>query len=231
MRSKAERLQKRQERLELRAQMMQMVEEANSLRDEAAEKMDGVRLSYRLEAPWADARFLLMSAGMALLAMVVIGTFSWVLDNNSVIADVMTIALVVGFLKMSFERNRPYKAEEHEEVYCVNQNHYAVLVQDLNRLKAGIAEYDRQYAEQEEYIQKFRERVIEVEDFGGSVESHLKAGDFHARVKIVTAMNEVNCRLKFNQKGYTQLLDIMRFFNEQPVYSRVNTGVVAEPLD
>ncbi len=47
----------KKEKAELRLRMMQMVDEANSLRDEAAEKLYDVPKGYKLNGAWDSIRF------------------------------------------------------------------------------------------------------------------------------------------------------------------------------
>ncbi len=43
------------------------------------------------------------------------------------------------------------------------------------------------------------------------VEEHTR--DYYARIKMATEMNDVDCRLRFNETGYEQLTGILNFFN------------------
>lgn len=206
---------KKQENVALCYRMQQMVNEANLLRNEAARKLYDVPKGYKLITRRDEILF-----GFALFACVVLtfgglGLFVWCLDNDwwpGII--VFLVALGVGLMKAAAYKNRPYRVEEHVQDYYVSQVHYEALKTELKRLQTGIVDYDRQYAEQEEYIQKFKERRLDIEDYGGSMWLILKANDFHAIVKATLGLDEIDARLNFSETGYNQLLDTIEFLNQ-----------------
>lgn len=221
MRSREEMLQKKQEQVELRAQMTKMVDEANSLRDEAAEKMYEVPLGYELESEHEFARFCLFSVVLVALAVITMLLFGWFLEHNCTL-QASLIAFVIGvcFVRSAAVKNRPYHIEEHEQSYCVNQNHYDSLSRELERLKSGIAEYDQQYAERKEYIDEFKRLQPEVGDFG-SMQLTMKAGNFKAHIVIKLDMDEFDCKLELDEGGVIQLNDILGYCNgHAPVGAR-----------
>lgn len=210
---------KKEEKAELHYKMMQMVEEANSLRDEAAEKMYSVPKGYKLNGAWDDIRFYLTMVLDVALCVGFMRLFWWSLsDGEDVLHIAVAVACVmllgIGFVKAGAAKNRPYRVEEHLQDYYASEAHCGALAEELNRLRAGIADYNRQYEEKKEYIQKFRERQPEVGDYG-SLAVVLKANDFHAQVKMTAPMDEVDCRLEIDETGYKQLIDFLDLFDNR----------------
>lgn len=207
----------KEEKAKLRYKMARIVDEANSLRDEAAEKMYDVPKGYKLNSIWDDVFFWLMEIAAVALGFGYLALFWWSLNGRGMVHTLVLIGCIVILGTWAVvgcnARQRPYRVEEHVRDYYVNEIHYADLAKELVRLKTGIADYNRQYSEREEYIQKFTKKCIEavVEDYG-SMELVLKANDFHVRVSMATATDEVNCRLELGKDGYKQLLAIIEFF-------------------
>lgn len=203
----------------LKNKMSQMVDEANSLRGEAAEKLYDVPKAYNLVTMKSEIRSCFLMFMAVALSLGFLSLFMWSLTPESedvahiTVAIVCTVLIVAGMMWASVMKSQPYKPEEHEQVYYVNNLHYGLLQDELKRLKHGIADYDRQYAEQEEYILKFREYYQESEDFGGRLELVLKANDFHAHVTAKTDTDEIDCRLKFDQTGYEHLVSLVEILN------------------
>lgn len=207
----------KKEKAELRLKMIRMVNEANSLRDEAAEKLYDVPKGYKLMGARDSIRFWLMSVLCVGLSLGFLRLLEWSMDGGEDVAHIAVaiacmLFLGIGMVKASAAKNRPYKVEEHMQDYYANEVHCNALAEELERLKTGIADYDRQYEEQKEYIQKFIDHHQEVGDYGCMI-IVLKANDFHARVKMTAEMDDVDCRLKFNETGYKQLTDLLNFFN------------------
>lgn len=203
----------KEEQAKLRAEMQEMVDELNELRDEAAEKVGDVPKSYKLNTWKDDMKFWLGFFGLALVGVMAVATFMWCLEHEVWLGIVAYI--VVSFYAMLFVdayRRRPYMVEEHVHDYWANDVHYNSAAKELKRLKEGIAEYDRLYEEKKEYIQKFEECIPEVGDFGSLI-LVLKASGFYALLKMRDALNEVNCRLEFDEGGHEILMSNIRFFN------------------
>jgi len=202
---------------DLRCKMAPMIAEANALRSEAAEKMYDVPKGYKLIGVWDDIRCCLMMIVDVVLCIGFLMLFRWSLSGDDVVhivgAIVCVTALGISMMLASVAKNRPYKVKEHVREYYANDAYYNDLVQELERLKTGIAQYDQQYKEREKYIQKFRNIATEIEDYGGALRLVMKAGDFHAHVKMSDNKNQIDCRLKFTKDGYNQLLDLIKLID------------------
>lgn len=195
--------------------MKAMVDEANVLRDEAAEKLYEVPKAYKLNTLKDEACFYLTIVACLGFALGFMALFYWAMDGEHIGASVFCVAILgVGMIVASIAKNRPHKVEEATEDYFVNGSHYVALVTELERLKAGIADYDRQYEEQKEYISRFESCRAEIEKYG-SLKLILKANDFHAQVKITTTITEMNCRLLFDEDGYRRLKNIIELFDNE----------------
>lgn len=209
-----EKLRKKKERADLIYRMTQMVNEANSLRDEAAEKMYDVPKGYELFTAQKIACLWLKMGVCIMIALGGLWLVKQAFDGDFVImACVFILALGCTMMATYISKNRPYRIEENEQDYCVNAAHCEALEAELKRLKAGIAQYDQEYEERKEYIQKFEDFCPEVNDWGRLLFT-FKAGNFHARLKIRTGMDEVDCRLDFDEDGYKRLTDTIDWFNK-----------------
>lgn len=229
-REKEEKVMRSKEKSEMFRQMRSMVDEANALRDEAAEKIYAVPKAYRLSILEDEVCYALIMVVYLGFALGFMALFKWAMEGDHIGVSVFcTILLSVGILTTSVARNRSCKAEETMEVrsinrkaeetmdvYYVNECCCVALATELRRLKAGIADYDRQYEEQKEYISRFESCRAKIEKYGsGSLKLILKANDFHARVKITTAISEMNCRLLFDEDGYRRLKCIIELFGNE----------------
>lgn len=209
-----EKLRKKKERADLIYRMTQMVNEANSLRDEAAEKMYDVPKGYELLTTRKIVCSGLMMGGVVLLGLGGLWLVGRALEGDFVImACIFTLAVGCVMMATYISNHRPYKIEENEQEYCINTAHCEALEAELKRLKAGIAQYDQEYEEWKEYIQKFEDFCPEVNDWGRLLFT-FKAGNFHARLNIKTGMDEVDCRLDFDEDGYKRLTDTIDWFNK-----------------
>lgn len=209
-----EKLRKKKEKADLIYRMTQMVNEANSLRDEAAEKMYDVPKGYELLTTRKMVRSGLTMGGVVLLGLGGLWLVGRALEGDFVImACIFTLALGCAMMATYISNHRPYKIEENEQEYCINAAHCEALEAELKRLKAGIAQYDQEYEERKEYIQKFEDFCPEVNDWGRLLFT-FKAGNFHARLKIRAGMDEVDCRLDFDEDGYKRLTDTIDWFNK-----------------
>jgi len=208
-------LQDKRKKAELTHCMMRMVDEANSLRSEAAEKMYGVPKGYKLITKRVESRNCVLFFVAFAFYLSAMGIIMWCLDHEYFFPIVLlAVILCFGMIWISSVKSRRYDVTEHTDEFFINEAHCEALAVELGRLRAGIADYDRQYAEQEEYILKFKEHCTEVEDYG-SLTLVLKANDFHAHVKMSTDTDEVDCRLKFNEADYGRLIGFIEFFNKR----------------
>lgn len=204
----------KEEQVKLREEMQWIVDELNKLQDEASEKVGDVPKKYVLNSWGDDAMFWLMSVVSAIFFVTAVVSFMralWRKDWFIIIVYVVVWFLVI-YLVDSYRR-RPYRVEEHVCNYWVNDTCLYLAAKELERVRAGIAKYDQQYEEQKEFIQKFDEYRLEIEDWG-SLHFVLKASGFYAHLRIVTGMDDVDCRLKFNPDGYKRLTDTIEWFNQ-----------------
>lgn len=217
MRSEKAKRLTRAEKAELQAKMQRMVDEANSLRDEAAEKMYGIPKGYKLNTTLDDAKFYLTTLLYVVLAFAFLAAFRWSInEEHAVVSMILTFILCIGMLAASAAKNRPYHADESVKDFYVNDAWCGELSEELNRLKTGIESYDRQYAEQEEDIAKFRQytyKISEVLGQSGDLDLVLKAYDFHAVLKLEAGEEKVNLRLAFNEADYNQMDALVRQFS------------------
>lgn len=213
---KTERLERRKTMKELSGCMEEMIHEANDLRDEAAVKMYDVPKRYKLNDKWDDVRFGLTILVALIAAVGFMLLLCWSMENDHMVISVFClVAFGIGMVRSSVAKNRPFKVEEEVKDYYVNELYYGALAKELARLKTGIADYNRQYEEQKDYISKFKNYMDEVEDYGGKMSLILKANDFRAQLQIKTSGDEVDCGLKFNESGYRQLKEIVGFFAQK----------------
>lgn len=213
MKAKVER---KQQEAELKNRMTLMVERANTLRNEAAQKMDSIPKAYELIYGWKDVSSYLECVLMGALAVVWFFCFVYWMEHDSYIPVAASATLLAAItIVASAYRNRPYRIEDEIKSYYVNMNHYDTLNTELQRLTDGIADYDRQYEEQKEYIQKFRDLATEVGDYAGTMDFVLKAGDFHVSIKMSDGMDELDCRLSFTQGAYEQFTKTLSYFNSK----------------
>lgn len=221
MRSKAEKLT-RTEKAELRAKMQYMVDEANAMRDEASEKMYEIPKGYKLNTPWEWTKFLLVAIAEVTVCVAWFGALMWGVDGDDTLCVVvaimcMAIFYIAGFWAVA-EKNRPYRIEEHVKDFYINNLWYDELNAELNRLKAGIEDYNRQYAEQEEYIKKFRQYAYTISELlgqSGDLDIVTKAYDFHAVLKLEVFEEKLKLRLEFNEEDYNQMDTLTRQFRQK----------------
>lgn len=202
--------------------MQHMVDEANAMRDEASEKMYEIPKGYKLNAPWEWAKFLLVAIAEVAVCVAWFGALMWSVDGEGALRAAVAIICMVTFYIAGFwavaEKNRPYHIEEHVKDFYVNNLWYDELNAELNRLRAGIADYDRQYAEQKEYIEKFRQYpwpIVDDQLGVGNLEIVLRAYDFHATLRLETCEEKLNLRLKFNETDYEQMDELIKRFEQK----------------
>lgn len=136
-----------EQRDELRNRMSAMIKRANTLRDEAAQKMDGVPKAYELIYGWKEIRVYLMCVLMGSITfMFLIRFMYWIEHESYIMMGISTAVLTIITIIASAYHNQ-YKVENETKSYYVNEVYYDALKKELQRLTDGIAEYDRQFEE------------------------------------------------------------------------------------
>lgn len=209
------------EKTELRKKMQCMVDEANSLRNEASEKMYNIPKGYKLYAVGRTAKFRHDAQIYLTIAVVYMVAFAWSMSGSSAIHHVVQCAcscvLGCGAVMISKVMHCLCHPEAYTRRFYVEYRCYDELADEIGRLRAGIAEYNRQYAEQEEYILKFKQYTWPIidEQLGvGSLEIVLKAYSFHATLRFRMGEETFSLRLDFNETGYNQMDTLVKRFEQ-----------------